>query len=261
MCSHSLLSDVPAPPNGYMNLSGEMPSSLACSVDVKMQAAARLTLWHCVSQLLSCMSRPTHVLNAFINKGSAHTSLGSKSDKPHHRLLTYTGNKSCGSSSKSCQYSPLSLPVCHTPMRMSCSRRLWRIRHTILLTLDDFLVLIDFDRRERRSHIVDIIAQGFRLSVWHQDLVGVLLSWARRPIEHLQMAPSNLVAGVSFQRRMQLLSIISCVFRLHVEQHIQLANASPPVTTATLHSPVDILLAASSTNFAGWLPPCSLSSQ
>ena len=42
------------------------------------------------------------------------------------------------------------------------------------------------------------------------------------------------------------------------QEHIHEASASPPVTTATFASPLAILFAASSTNFAGWFPPCSL---
>lgn len=61
-----------------MNLSGEIPSSRACSVDVRIHAAARLTLYHHVSNiivfwLINC----SHVLKAFINNGSAISSSAS----------------------------------------------------------------------------------------------------------------------------------------------------------------------------------------
>ena len=40
--------------------------------------------------------------------------------------------------------------------------------------------------------------------------------------------------------------------------HVREAKASPPVTTATLHSPRAIRFAASSTSLIGWFPPCLL---
>jgi hypothetical protein len=51
----SLLSEVPAPPRAYTHFSRGIPSSIAYSVDVRIHAAARLT-----------------VLNAFMRSGSGY---------------------------------------------------------------------------------------------------------------------------------------------------------------------------------------------
>lgn len=84
------------------------------------------------------------------------------------------------------------------------------------------------------------------------------LLWAKTRSEWTRKGESIQEAGFGLLSRKQPLSDqFSHTFSTSARFSHE-ANASAPVTTATLFSPVAIRRAASSKSFAGWLPPCSL---
>lgn len=238
-----------------MNLSGEIPSSRACSVDVRIQAAAKLTLdvaKKSVSSVIGSQEKAfTYVLKAFINNGSTATSSVSNPHKPTSILTRETNH-------------PISLRNRPNTLLRLCFRT---TSPRISIAFSDFG---EFGVQLCRLEVVvcyrltSISAEG--VLVERVELHGVAdgVFGAETKLEFSRSRRedrSDVFVWGSPARWWEFLCggtgghyirMINLPHQKPIDREdSQLANASPPVTTATLHSPAEILLAASSTNFAG----------